>query len=151
MKKRTVVSFGMLLVLLCLLGGSSIADPSLWANHFSHWSVLPSIALLITLLMGLVLMDDLFELDGSLEITFEKLGLKVEIKTFLVCAFLVICSVSIILELVQFSLSQSNASLLDPMIIIGGSVVGIAVHIIGSKLLMKRVEFELERWEDNVL
>ena len=138
-------------MLVCLLGGSSLADSNLWASHFSHWSVLPFLALLITLLMGLVLMDDLFELDGSLEITFERLGLKIEIKKFLVCAFLVICSVSIILELVQFSLSQGNASLLDPMVIIGGSVVGIAVHIIGSKLLMKRVEFELERWEDNVL
>jgi hypothetical protein len=151
MKTRTLISFGMLVVLVCLLAGSSLADSNLWANHFSHWSVLPTLALLITLLMGLVLMDDLFELDGSAEITFEKLGFKVEIKKFLVCAFLIICTVSIIFELVQFFLSQGNASLLDPMIVIGGSVVGIAVHIIGSKLLMKRVEFELERWEDNVL
>ncbi|MBW2492840.1 MAG: hypothetical protein JRE65_17005 [Deltaproteobacteria bacterium] len=151
MKTRTLISFGMLVVLVCLLAGFSLADSNLWENHFSHWSVLPSFALLITLLMGLVLMDDLFELDGSAEITFEKLGLKVEIKKFLVCAFLVICTVSIIFELVQFFLSQGNASLMDPMIVIGGSVVGIAVHIIGSKLLMKRVEFELERWEDNVL
>jgi len=28
---------------------------------------------------------------------------------------------------------------------------GIIIHIIGSKWLMKRVEFELERWESNVL
>lgn len=105
----------------------------------------------MTLLLGLVLMDDLFELDGSLTITLKKLGLKVEIKKFLVLALLIVCIVSIVLELVQFFLSQGNASLLDPMIIIGGSVLGIVVHIIGSKLLMKRVEFELEKWEDNVL
>ena len=151
MKTRTLISFGMLVLLVCLLAGSSLGDPSLWANHFSHWSVLPSIALLITLLMGLVLMDDLFELDSSVEITLKKLGLKVEIKKFLVLTFLIICLVSIILELVQFSLSQGNASFIDPMMIIGGSVIGIIVHNIGSKLLMKRVEFELERWEDNVL
>ncbi|MDX1777932.1 MAG: hypothetical protein R3339_03565, partial [Thermodesulfobacteriota bacterium] len=74
MKTRTLISFGMLVVLVFLLAGSSLADSNLWENHFSHWSVLPSLSLLITLLMGLVLMDDLFELDGSVEITFEKLG-----------------------------------------------------------------------------
>jgi hypothetical protein len=101
--------------------------------------------------MGLVLMDDIFELDGSVSIGLKVFKLKVEIKKFLVLSFLIICVVSIILELVQFVLSQSNANFLDPMLIIGGSVLGIIVHIIGSKLLMKRVEFELERWEDNVL
>jgi len=101
--------------------------------------------------MGLVLMDDLFELNGTLAITLKKLRLKVEIKKFLVLSFLIVCVVAIILELVQFFLSQGNASLLDPITIIGGSVLGIVIHIIGSKLLMKRVEFELERWEDNVL
>ena len=151
MKRRTVISFCILLVLVCLLIGISLSSASLWSNNFSHWSILSSLALLITLLLGLVLMDDLFELYGSLTITLKKLGLKVEIKKFLVLAFLIVCIFSIILELVQFFLSQGNASLLDPMIIIGGSVLGIVVHIIGSKLLMKRVEFELERWEDNVL
>ena len=109
MKKRTVISFCILLVFVCLLIGSSLGSSSLWANHFSHWSILSSIALLITLLMGLVLMDDLFELDGSVAITLKTLGLKVEIKKFLVLAFLIICVVSIILELVQFVLSQGNA------------------------------------------
>ena len=151
MKKRTVISFCILLVLVCLLVGFSLTNSSLWSNHFSHWSILPSIALLITLLMGLVLMDGLFELDGSITFTLKNLGLKVEIKKFLLLAFLIICFVSIILEFVQFFLSQGNARVLDPIIIIGGSVLGIVVHIIGSKLLMKRVEFELERWEDNVL
>ena len=151
MNKRTVISFCMLLIFVCLLIGSTLGSPSLWANHFSHWSILPSISLLITLLMGLVLMDDLFELNGSMAITLKKLGLKVEIKKFLVLSFLIVCVVAIILELVQFFLSQGNASLLDPITIIGGSVLGIVIHIIGSKLLMKRVEFELERWEDNVL
>ena len=151
MNKRTVISFCMLLISVCLLIGSTLGSPSLWANHFSHWSVLTSISLLITLLMGLVLMDDLFELDGSLAINLKKLGLKIEIKKFLVLSFLIVCVVSIILELVQFLLSKGNASLLDPITIIGGSILGISLHIIGSKLLMKRVEFELEKWEDNVL
>lgn len=151
MKSRTIISFCILFILVCFLIGASLGSSNLWSNHFSHWSILPSIALLITLLMGLVLMDNLFELDGSVEITLEKLGLKVEIKNFLLLAFLIICFVSIILEFVQFFLSPGNARVLDPIIIIGGSVLGIAVHIIGSKLLMKRVEFELERWEDNVL
>ena len=151
MKKTTVISFCVLLVFICLLIGSSLGSSGLWENHFSHWSILTSIALLITLLMGLVLMDDLFELDGSVAITLEKLGLKIEIKKFLVCSFLIICGVSVVLELVQFFLSRGNANFLDLLLIIGGSFSGIVIHIIGSKLLMKRVEFELERWEDNVL
>ena len=151
MKKRTIISFCFLFIVVCLLIGSSLGSSDLWANHFSHWSILPSFSLLITLLMGLVLMDDIFELDGSVAIGLEVFKLKVEIKKFLVLSFLIICVVSIILELVQFVLSQSNASFLDPIVIIGGSVLGIIIHIIGSKLLMKRVEFELERWEDNVL
>ena len=151
MNKRTVISFCILLIFVCLLIGSSLGSSSLWGNHFSHWSILPSIALLITLLMGLVLMDDLFELNGTLAITLKKLGLKVEIKKFLVLSFLIVCVVSIVLELVQFFLSQGNASLLDPITIIFGSILGIVIHIVGSKLLMKRVEFEMERWEDNVL
>jgi len=151
MNKRTVISFCILLIFVCLLIGSSLGSSSLWGNHFSHWSILPSIALVITLLMGLVLMDDLFELNGTLAITLKKLGLKVEIKKFLVLSFLIVCVVSIVLELVQFFLSQGNASLLDPITIICGSILGIVIHIVGSKLLMKRVEFEMERWEDNVL
>jgi len=151
MKKRTVVSFCILIILVCFLIGFSLGSPSLWSNHLSHWSILPSISLLITLLMGLVLMDDLFELDGSVKFPLKKFKLTVEIKKFVVVAFLIICTVAIILELVQFFLYQSNANFLDPIRIIGGSVVGIVLHIIGSKLLMKRVEFELERWEDNVL
>ena len=151
MKKRTIISFCILFIVVFLLIGSSLDSSDLWANHFSHWSILPAIALFITLLMGLVLMDDLFELNGTLAITLKKLKLKVEIKKFLVLSFLIVCVVAIILELVQFFLSHGNASLLDPITIIGGSVLGIVIHIIGSKLLMKRVEFELERCEDNVL
>jgi glycopeptide antibiotics resistance protein len=98
-----------------------------------------------------VLKDDLFELDSSVVVTLPKLRLKVEIKKHLIGALLIICFVAVILELVQLVLTQGRANLVDPMIIIGGSVLGIVVHIIGSKLLMKRVEFELERWEDNVL
>ena len=151
MEKRTIVSGVILCAAIFSLVVLSLLIPGLWANHFSHWSILPAIALFITLLMGLVLMDDLFELNGTLAITLKKLKLKVEIKKFLVLSFLIVCVVAIILELVQFFLSQGNASLLDPITIIGGSVLGIVIHIIGSKLLMKRVEFELERWEDNVL
>jgi hypothetical protein len=103
------------------------------------------------LLVGLVLMDGLFELDDALAITIKQSKLKIEIKKYLVWAFLIVSTVSIILEIVQFSLSRDNSSLLDPMTIILGSLSGIIVHIIGSRLLMKRVEFELERWEDNVL
>ena len=151
MRKRTLISFCILVVLICLLTGFSLSSPALWANHFSHWGIPPFIALLVTLLIGLVLMDDLFELDGSLAITLEKLGLKLQIKDHFIWAFLIVCLVSIVLELVQFFLPQADASLLDPLTIIGGSLLGIVLHIIGSKLLMKRVEFELERWEDNVL
>ena len=151
MHKRTVISFCVLLVFVCLLKGSSLGGSSLWENHFSHLSIPPSIAFLITLLLGLVLKDDLFELDSLVAVTLRPLRLKVEIKKHLIVALLIICFVAVILELVQFVLTQGRANLLDPMIVIGGSVLGIVVHIIGSKLLMKRVEFELERWEDNVL
>ena len=151
MKKRTVISFCILLIFTCLLIGSSLSNSNLWSNHFSHWSILASISLLITLLMGLVLMDDLFELDGSLAINLKILGLKIEIKKFLVLSFLIICIVSIVLEIVQFIFSQGNVSLLDPLTVVAGSVLGIFIHIVGSRVLMKRVEFELERWEDNVL
>jgi hypothetical protein len=151
MHKRTVISFCILLVFVCLLIGSSLGGSSLWENYFSHWSIPLSIAFLITLLLGLVLKDDLFELDSLVAVTLRKLRLKVEIKKHLIGALLIVCFVAVILELVQFVLSQGKANFLDPMVIIGGSILGIVVHIIGSKLLMKRVEFELERWEDNVL
>ena len=111
MKKRTVISLGILFLFICLLTGFSLGSPGLWANHFSHWGIPPFIALLMTLLIGLVLMDDLFELNGSLAITQEKLGLKVEIKEHFIWAFLIVCLVSIVLELVQFFLSQGNTSL----------------------------------------
>jgi hypothetical protein len=103
MKKRTVISLGILFVFICLLTGFSLGSPGLWANHFSHWGIPPFIALLMTLLIGLVLMDDLFELNGSLAITQERLGLKVEIKEHFIWAFLIVCLVSVVLELVQFS------------------------------------------------
>ena len=151
MKKITVISLCILFVFTCLLTGFSLGSPGLWTKYLSHWSVLSSFALLVTLLIGLVLMDDLFELDGSLAITLDKLGLKLQIKNHFIWAFLIVCLVSIVLELVQFFLPQADASLFDPLTIIGGSLLGIVLHIIGSKLLMKRVEFELERWEDNVL
>ena len=101
--------------------------------------------------MGLVLMDSIFELDGKLLITLKRLNLKIEIGKHLVGAFLLVCGVAIILEVLQFFLSRSNASWLDPLMVITGAIAGIIIHIIGSKRLMKRVEFELERWEDNVL
>jgi hypothetical protein len=151
MKKITVISLCVLFVFTCLLTGFSLGSPGLWTKYLSHWSILFSFPLLVTLLIGLVLMDDLFELDGSLVITLDKLGLKLQIKNHFIWAFLIVCLVSIVLELVQFFLPQADASLFDPLTIIGGSLLGIVLHIIGSKLLMKRVEFELERWEDNVL
>ena len=70
--------------------------------------------------------------------------------------FRYICRVNIfgfegVLELTQFFLPSSNTSWLDPLMVITGAIAGIIIHIIGSKRLMKRVEFELEQWEDNVL
>ena len=128
-----------------------MALPSLWAKYFSHWIILPTIALIATLLIGLVLMDDIFELDDALVVILKKPKLKIEIRKYLVWAFLIVCAISIVLEVVQFFLSSSNTSWLDPLIAIAGSVFGIILHIIGSKRLMKRVEFELDRWESNVL
>lgn len=151
MEKRTIVSCVVLFALICLLLGFSIIVPDLWIKYFSHWIIPPTIALIVTLLIGLVLMDGIFELDKSLVIIVKKLRLKIEIQKFLVWAFLIVCFISIIFELVQLFLSSGATSWLDPLIAIAGSIVGIILHIIGSKLLMKRVEFELERWEDNVL
>ena len=151
MRKITIISCIILVILICLLLGFSIAAPGLWIKYFSHWTSLPIIALIITLLIGLVLMDDLFELDSSLIITPQKSKLKIEIKKFLVWAFLIVCIGSIALELIQYSLSQNNTSWLDPITVIAGSVLGIILHIIGSKLFMKKVEFEIERWESNAL
>ncbi len=151
MEKRTIVSFTILFVLTCLILGFSIVVPEFWIKSLSHWIIPPTIALIMTLLIGLVLMDNLFELGNSLVITVKKPRLIIEVQKYLVWAFLFVCFISIIFELVQFFLSSGATSWLDPLIVIAGSIVGIILHIIGSKLLMKRVEFELERWEDNVL
>ena len=151
MKKRTVISFGILFVLTILIIGLSIGSPDIWIKFLSHWIILPSIAIIMTLLIGLVLMDDLFELDDSTIIRAKKSKLRIGVKKYLIWAFLIVCFISVILELVQFFLSKSSASLLDPLTIIAGAIFGIILHAIGAKLLMKRVEFELERWEDNVL
>ena len=151
MEKRTVVSFTILFVLICLLLGLSLGSPNFWIKSLSLWIIPPIIALIMTLLIGLVLMDGIFELDKPLVITLKKPKIKIEIRGHLIWAFLIVCFISIILELVQFFLSSGATSWLDPLIVIAGSIVGIILHIIGSKLLMKRVEFELERWEDNVL
>jgi len=150
-EKRTVVSFTILFVLICLLLGLSLGSPNFWIKSLSLWIIPPIIALIMTLLIGLVLMDGIFELDKPLVITLKKPKLKIEIRGHLIWAFLIVCFITIIFELVQFSLSSGATSWLDPLIVITGSIVGIILHIIGSKLLMKRVEFELERWEDNVL
>ena len=151
MEKRTIVSFSILLALTCLILGFSIVVPEFWIKSLSLWIIPPTIALIMTLLIGLVLMDGIFELDKALVITLKKPKLKIEIRGYLVWSFLIVCFISIIFELVQFFLSSGAISWLDPLIAIAGSIVGIILHIVGSKLLMKRVEFELERWEDNVL
>lgn len=52
---------------------------------------------------------------------------------------------------VHFTLPQKNASLVDPTIVIGGSVSGSIIHIIGSMLFMKRVKTKLERQEATIL
>jgi len=145
------ISAAILLVLVFLLLVISMAFPGLWAKYLSHWIILPIFALIITLLIGLVLMDNIFELDSSLVITLKRSRLKIEIKKYLIWAFFIVCMGAIFLELIQFLLSQSNTSLLDPVATIGGSVSGIILHILGSKWFMKRVEFELDRWESNVL
>jgi hypothetical protein len=149
--KRTGVSLVILMVFICLLGGFTIAMPGLWANHLSHWIVLPSIALIMTLLLGLVLMDDLFELDKAVFIRLKKSHIGIGIRKYLLWAFFLVCAVSFIMEGVQFFISRSHMRWADPLLVISGSIAGIVLHIIGSKWLMKKVEFELERWEDNVL
>jgi hypothetical protein len=151
MRKRTFISSVMLFVSICILTGFSIGLPNFWTNYLSHWAILFSIAFIMTLLIGLVLMDDLFELDNNLVMRSGKSSPKIEVQRYLIWAFSIVCIVAIILEVVQFFLSQENVSFLDPVIIISGSALGIIIHVIGSSLLMKRVEFELERWEDNVL
>ena len=90
MEKRTFVSGIILFALICLLLGFSIIVPNLWIKSLSHWIIPPTIALAMTLLIGLVLMDNLFELGNSLVITVKKLRLKIEIQKFLVWAFLII-------------------------------------------------------------
>jgi hypothetical protein len=151
MEKRTIVSGIILFVLLCLILGFSMVAPGFWIKYLSHWTTPPAIALIMTLLVGLVLMDNLFELDDAVVITLKKLKLKIEIRKYLVWAFLIVCSISVMLELVQFFLSLSDTRWLDPLTAIAGSIFGIILHIFGSKWIMKRVEFELDRWESNVL
>ena len=151
MEKRTIVSFTILFVLTCLLLGLTIVVPELWIKYLSHWIILPAIALITTFLMGLVLMDNIFELDDALVVTLREPKLKIEIRKYLVWAFLIVCAIAIVLEVIQFFLSSSNTSWLDPLTAISGSVFGIILHIIGSKWFMKRVEFEIDRWESNVL
>jgi len=149
--KRTVVSLIILVVFICLLGGFTIAMPGLWSGQLSHWIVLPAIALIMTLLVGLVLMDDLFELDAAVFIRLKKSNIGIGIRKYLLWAFFLVCAVSLVFEAVQFFLSRSPIRWADPLLIFSGSMGGIVLHIIGSKWLMKKVEFELERWEDNVL
>ena len=151
MEKRTIISSGILFVLICVLLGLSIGSPGLWAGSLSHWIIPASISMVMTLLVGLVLMDKIFELDNSLVIRLKSSHLKIEIKKYLVWAFIIVSGVSIILEVVQFFLSGGSLSWIDPLMVLAGSALGIVIHIIGSKRLMKRVEFELEKWEDNVL
>ncbi len=151
MNKRTIISCVILFTLICLSVLFSMVLPAFWTKYFSHWIIPPTIAVIMTLLIGLVLMDGLFELDDALVITLRKPKLKIEIRKYLVWAFLIVCAISFVLEVVQFFLSSSNTSWLDPLTAIAGSVFGIILHIIGSKVLMKRVEFELDRWESNVL
>ena len=151
MEKRTSISCGILLVILCLLLGVSLGKPDLWAGFLSHWSIPASIALVMTLLVGLVLMDRIFELDKPLVIRFKSFHFKIGIRKYLVWAFIIVSAVSIILEVVQFFLSGSSLHWMDPLMVLAGSALGIILHIIGSKCLMKRVEFEMEKWEDNVL
>lgn len=151
MNKRTIISCVILFTLICLSVLFSIVVPELWTKYLSHWMIPSTVAVIMTLLVGLVLMDGLFELDDALVITLRKPKLKIEIRKYLVWAFLIVCFVSIVLELVQFFISHSTVDWLDPLLVIIGAIAGIIIHIIGSKVLMKRVEFELERWEDNVL
>jgi hypothetical protein len=151
MHKRTTISAAILLAAICLLLGCAILSPKLLAAYFSHWLIISTLSLVMTLLLGLVLMDDLFELDDSFAITFKKPGLKIEIKKYLVWALLIVGFVAVTLEVIQFLFSQNNANWADPLVAISGSIAGIVIHVIGSKRLMKKVEFELERWEDNVL
>jgi hypothetical protein len=149
--KRTVISLIILMILMCLLGGLTIAMPGLWSGRLSHWIVLPAIALMMTLLLGLVLMDGLFELDDTVFFRLKKSHIGIGIRKYLLWAFGLVCAVSFVFEAVQFFLSSSPVRWTDPLLILSGSLAGIVLHIIGSKWLMKKVEFELERWEDNVL
>jgi hypothetical protein len=151
MEKRTVISVIILVIFVGLLVGFSVAIPGLWTNHLSHLIITPVVGLIMTLLVGLVLMDGLFELDYAFVITIKRFNLKIEIRQYLVWAFVLVCAVAIVLEVVQFFLSPGTVHWIDPVMALAGAVAGIVLHIIGSKCLMKRVEFELERWEDNVL
>lgn len=151
MQRRTIISGVILCAVICILVILSISIPDLWQKHLTHWIIFPLVALVMTLLIGLVLMDRIFELDGKLIIPLEKLKLKIEIGKHLIGAFLIVSFIAVVLELVQFSLSEGTISWLDPLMIMAGAFAGIIIHVIGSRVLMKRVEIEIERWEDNVL
>jgi hypothetical protein len=58
----------------------SIGSPDLWVRYLSHWTIPPAIARIMILLIGLVLMDNLFELGNPLVITLKNPGIKIEIK-----------------------------------------------------------------------
>lgn len=149
--KRTLISLVVMVILICLLGGFTLAMPGLWSGQLSHWIVLPAIALIMTLLVGLVLMDGLFELDDTVFFRLKKSHIGIGIRKYLLWAFGLVCAVSFMFEAIQFLVSSSPMHWADPLLILSGSLAGIVLHIIGSKWLMKKVEFELERWEDNVL
>lgn len=118
--KRTAVSLIILAVFICLLGGLTIALPGLWTGHLSHWIVLPVIALIMTLLVGLVLMDDLFELDELFVIRLKKSHIGIGIRKYLLWAFFLVCSISFLLEGVQFFLSSRHLRWSDPLLILSG-------------------------------
>jgi len=72
MNKRTIISCVILFTLICFSLVFSMVLPALWMKYFSHWIIPPTVAVIMTLLVGLVLMDDLFELDDALVITLKK-------------------------------------------------------------------------------
>ncbi len=150
MEKRTIIS-GVILIVFCVVLGVSTGITALWITYLTHWIILPTVALVLTLLVGMVLMDDIFELDKSLVITLRKPKVMIEIKQYLVWAVAIVGAGGWVVEAIQLFLVRSTVNWRDPLLIFAGAVAGIVLHIIGSRWLMKKVEFELERWEDNVL
>ena len=47
MEKRTIISCGILFMVICLLLGFSVGRPGLWVSSLSHWSIPASIALVM--------------------------------------------------------------------------------------------------------